>query len=96
MSTACVVLLVLVIGLARADNLEFGAEQDKYQTLLDWIRDLGGGIHGASPQAVPGMGMGMVADVNLQVCVWLIYIPIQPIYTALYCRLSRNNTEHFQ
>ena len=76
MEAACsrdVILLVVVlllIGLARTSDLESGLDRHmhaEYETLLDWIQNLGGGMHGASPQPVPGMGTGVVASMDLQV-----------------------------
>ena len=62
-----VLLLLPQIGLARTGDLESGLGRHEYGMLLDWIRDLGGGLHGASPQPVHGMGTGLVASMDLQV-----------------------------
>ena len=57
----CVAVVVLELaGLAWG-----GVEQT--QALLEWIEDLGGGVHGVGLQSIPGMGMGVVTTMDLEV-----------------------------
>ena len=54
--------VVLLVGLGNG-----GAGVERNEALLDWIRDLGGGVHGVRLQSIPGMGTGVVATRNLEV-----------------------------
>ena len=62
MSTA-LLLLGLVLAVRRAG----GASVEQTEALLEWIKDLGGGVDGISLQPIPGMGMGVVTARDLEV-----------------------------
>lgn len=59
------VLFVCVVMAGGAVG-EWSGEQSR--ALLEWIRELGGGVDGISFQSIPGMGMGAVTTRDLEVC----------------------------
>ena len=58
-----VFLLVLLAAAAVCSEQQPG---DQYRILLSWVEELGGDLNGASVQLVPGMGVGVVAQVDLK------------------------------
>ena len=56
-------LLLVVVWLAGLTDGGPGETEG----LLEWIRELGGGVEGVGFQSIPGMGMGVVSTRNLEV-----------------------------
>ena len=55
--------VVVLLGLASAGLGRGGDEQ----SIVEWIRDLGGVVSGVGLQSIPGMGTGIVATGDLEV-----------------------------
>ena len=62
---------MLLLGvLAAVAPAELRVEQEKnFEALVEWIRELGGGVEGISFQSIPGMGIGAVATEDLEVTI---------------------------
>ena len=69
MSTV-LLLVAVVLAVRRAG----GASVEQTEALLEWIRDLGGGVDGISFQPIPGMGMGAVATRDLEVSSQTVHV----------------------
>lgn len=64
---ALLLLLVVLVGWAAGEP-----SVEQIEALLEWIRDLGGGVDGIRFQSVLGMGMGAVATRDLEVHVSIV------------------------
>lgn len=62
-----VLLVLLAAATAVCAEQQPGAGESQYGVLLSWMEELGGELSGASLQLVPGMGVGVVAQVDLKV-----------------------------
>ena len=62
-----VLLVLLAAATAVCAEQQPGAGESQCGVLLSWIEELGGELSGASLQLVPGMGVGVVAQVDLKV-----------------------------
>ena len=60
-------VLVLLVVLDLFAGWASAASWKQTEDLLEWIRDLGGGVEGVIFQSIPGMGMGVVANRDLEV-----------------------------
>ena len=60
---------MLLLGvLAAVAPAELRVEQEKsFEALVEWVRELGGGVEGIRFQSIPGMGIGAVATEDLEV-----------------------------